>query len=129
MDAGSEISFVIGLLQFSASVFCEGLNVYMLCTKTEVFECIHYFVSLEIVMELSRLYVERLKDNKLKDVMHHQDYRAKNKGSKIKFMERSLFHKIARIIYKFIRSIYVSVIFYFVPFYILLGEFILTGSK
>ena len=78
----------------------------MLCIKTEVFECIHYFVSLEIVMELSKLYVERLKDNKLKEVMHHQNYRANNKGCNIKFLERSLFHKIARVVYKFMRSIF-----------------------
>ena len=114
---------MIGFLQFSASIFCEGLNVYMLCTKTEVFECIHYFVSLEIVMELSKLYVERLKDNKLKAVMEHH-YPAKNRGRDIEFKNRSLFHKTARIVYKFMRSIYVSVIFYFVPFYIFVGEFI-----
>lgn len=60
--------------------------------------------------------------------MHHQ-YPAKNRGRDIKFKNRSLFHKIARVVYKFMRSIYVSVIFYFVPFYIFFGEYMQMGSN
>lgn len=53
--------------------------------------------------------------NKLKKVMEKSPT-IKNRGKEIKFMERTTFHKLARIIYKAIRAYYVSVIFYFMPF-------------
>jgi hypothetical protein len=38
-----------------------------------------------------------------------------NSGPMIKFMGRSFLQKVARIIYKIIRSLYVSLFFYFFP--------------
>jgi hypothetical protein len=55
--------------------------------------------------------------------MFHEPLRLDKKGRYLKFSERSLFHKFARALYRFMRVIYVSVIFYFVPFLILAIEF------
>lgn len=66
-------------------------------------------------MEVGNLYFESLKNNYLKRVMHHAPI-AEIKGSTIKFSQRSCFHKLARIVYRFLRMVYVGVIFYFIPF-------------
>ena len=66
-------------------------------------------------MEIPKFYFESLGDNYLKTVCHHPP---KNviKGKDIEFMKRTLFHKFARMNYKFQRAVYVSVIYYMVPF-------------
>jgi hypothetical protein len=66
-------------------------------------------------MEVGNLYFESLKQNHLKGVMHHPPI-AEKRGDEIKFMERSCFHKFARIWYKLFRMLYVGVVFYFIPF-------------
>ena len=70
-------------------------------------------------MELSQIYQESLLDNKLEGVFH-KHIELDTKGKMNGYKDRTLFHKIARYIYKIFRTIYVSVIFYFVPFLILL---------
>ena len=50
-------------------------------------------------------------------------------GSSNLFRERSLFHKIARLTYKIFRAFYVSVIFYFVPFSVLILNFFFTQEE
>jgi hypothetical protein len=66
-------------------------------------------------MELSTIYFESLMDNKLKVIMHHPPKFEKHCRD-IKFGTRSPFHKFARALYKLFRCIYVSAIFYFIPF-------------
>lgn len=46
-----------------------------------------------------------------------------NRGRDIEFYDRRCFHKIGRIIYKFLRAVYVSYIFYLVPFTTILVSF------
>ena len=73
-------------------------------------------------MELNKIYLESLTDNTLKSMLHsHVNVEKSSKD--IKFSERSCFHKFARVLYKSTRSVYVSVIFYFVPFYVLYLNF------
>ena len=66
-------------------------------------------------MEVSNLYFEALKNNTLKPMMHHPP-ESTHKGSEIKFSDRTLFHKIARVFYRILRAFYVGVVFYFIPF-------------
>lgn len=66
-------------------------------------------------MEISNMYFEALMNNPLKVVMHHPptiDF----KGHAIKFRDRSCFHKLARLLYKLIRCLYVGLIFYYIPY-------------
>ena len=70
---------------------------------------------LEIILELTKMYLEALRDPYMEEALENH-IKAEKKGKDIKFMERNWFHKIARLIYKLIRLIYCSVIFYFVPF-------------
>ena len=95
----------------------------MLAYQHTVQHCIIHFVALEVIMEISNMYFESLKGNKLKEIMHHAPKCVKS-GKDIKFSERTLFHKGARILYKVLRSFYVSVIFYFVPFSVMYLQWI-----
>ena len=74
--------------------------------------CIIHFVALELIMELSKVYLESLTDNKLKFIFE-KEVKVINRGREIKFFERSLFHQVARFIFKMFRVIYLSFIFYF----------------
>jgi hypothetical protein len=69
-------------------------------------------------MEVKNLYFESLKNSKLKEVMHHPPKHT-NKGKEIKFKERPLFHKFARIFYMALRTVFVGIIFYFIPYSVL----------
>ena len=69
------------------------------------------------------MYFESIPDTKLKEVMHHPP-KASKKGKDIVFAERPLFHKFGRLFYKALRMFYVGVIFYFVPFSVLVVQFI-----
>jgi len=66
-------------------------------------------------MEIPKFYFEALGENHIKSIFHHPAIIEK-KGIDISMSERSTFHKIARVLYRGLRVIYVSVIFYLVPF-------------
>jgi hypothetical protein len=118
VEHGSEISYMLGFLQVFTGLLCEFVNIYMLAYQHTVQHAIIHFVALEVVMEISKMYFEALKSNKLKEMMHHRPHYEK-RGRDIKFSDRNLFHKIARVVYKVLRALYVSVIFYFVPFIVM----------
>jgi hypothetical protein len=123
VPGGSEISYLLGLLQVSTGLLCEFVNIYMLTYQHTVQHCIIHFVALEVIMEISNMYFESLKSNKLKEIMHHAPTQVKS-GKDIHFSERSCFHKFGRILYKVLRCFYVSVIFYFVPFTVMYLQWI-----
>ena len=75
-------------------------------------------------MELPKMYFESLSDNAMKGLVHHCKPKIVNRGKQIKFMKRSWFHMIARLTYKLLRAVYVSIIFYFVPFVVLFLNFL-----
>jgi len=60
---------------------------------------------------------------KIKTIMHHPPAVERRSGD-ISFASRSPFHKFARIFYKVMRAFYVSLVFYFVPFAVLLGQWV-----
>ena len=59
---GAEISFAIGFMQVVTSVYCEGINLYLLTFQHTVEHCIIHFVALEVIMEIPKLYFEALTD-------------------------------------------------------------------
>jgi hypothetical protein len=119
---------MLGLIQASTALLAEGINLFMLSYQHTVSHCIIHFVALEVIMELSNLYYESLLGNKLKPVLHKAP-KVEKRGKDIKFSERSLFHKVARIIYKSVRCLYVGFIFYFVPYVVLFLQWFLTPSS
>lgn len=87
-------------------------------------------------MDVSNFYAEAMMENKLKEFVEEADKPHRDmiedpvtgemrykKGSDMKFGERSCFHKLARMVYKLTRCLYVGVVFYFVPFTTLFMQF------
>lgn len=63
---GSEVTYILGLCQVCSALLCEGICIYMLSYQHTVSHCIIHFVALEVIMEVSNLYFESLKQNPLK---------------------------------------------------------------
>ena len=97
----------------------------MLGYQTEVELCIIHFVALEVILELSKLYLEALNEPELKHILH-QHYEVPIKGKDIKFRERPFIHQMFRVLYKVWRCLYVSIFFYFIPFFVYLVEFLVA---
>lgn len=106
-----------------SALFCEGICIYLLTYQHTVQHCIIHFVALEVIMDVGNLYFESLKNNYLKKVMHHAPI-AEICGRDIVFMDRTCFHKFARIFYKILRMVYVGVIFYYIPFTVMYIQWI-----
>lgn len=137
---GSEIAFILGIIQVFMAIICEAINVYLLTYQHTVDHCIIHFVALEVIMDVPNMYFEAMMDNKLKTFVHHEAkphrvmikgedgqmrYR---KGTDIKWSDRSCCHKVNRVIYKVLRCFYVGFVFYFVPYAVLYWQFFFATS-
>ena len=126
---GSEISYMIGFIQGSIALAAEIICVTLLVNQSKVDECIIYFISLKVLIEVSAFYFESLMHVKCVKVAHSPPVitRFQNKEGKegvntIIFSERSTFHKIARIAFKVLRGGFVSIFYYYYPFFVFFGE-------
>ena len=98
----------------------EFLNIYMLTYQHNIVFVLMEVVCLEIIIELPGWYMNSLVEDKLKArIFAHHHLPVERKGSEIKWKDRSLMNKVFRLIYRLIRGIYCSVIFYFQPFFTL----------
>ena len=120
---------MLGLLQVLIGLYCQVVNIYLLANQYNVKYCIMYFVMLEIILELTKMYLEALRDPYMEEALHKHPKILK-RGVDIKWSDRNCFHKIARFVYKCIRLVYCSVIFYFVPFsvYFISSQFAVAES-
>ena len=112
---GSEVAYCLGFIQFFTAISGELINIYMLSRQVTVRYCIIYFVALKVIMEVSNLYFNSLMNLKFKEIIH-QPPKVINRNRNLVFSDRSFFHKFARVFYKLVRGVYVSCIFYFIPF-------------
>jgi hypothetical protein len=62
---GAEISYAIGLIQVLTALLCEVINIVMLSYQHYVSHAIIHFVALEVIIEVSQMYLESLMDNPL----------------------------------------------------------------
>lgn len=99
----------------AAAVTAEGVNILMLAYQHTIADCIIFFAGLKVIMKIGDFYLNSLMDNPLEKVMD-KPVRIIHRGVDIKFSERTMFNKVARVIYKLLRGIYVGIIFYFAPF-------------
>ena len=122
-----KLAFALGAVQFLFAIVYELCNIIVLFSRVTVYFAISSYVALEILFLMQKMYFNKniLGDrlNLLKDVMLDCNApRITQRSFNTFFKERSMFHKVARINYKFLRGIYVSVVFYFVPFMFLFIE-------
>ena len=119
VNNGDKITFFIGVLQTFTSIGAEYINITLLCSMKTVERAIVRFVALQVIMEVPALYFESLQGFKIRGIMDTPP-KLVHRSSRIKFSDRSPFHKFARVFYKITRTIYVSIIFYYVPFAVIL---------
>ena len=122
------IPFTIGL---TLTIFCfvfEFINMTILFSKPNVFFTVGSYLTVGLLISLSEIYYSKTIGvdrtcvfNKIMDANHA--LMVVNKSSDIKWADRTLISKIQRVLYKFLRAIYASLIFYFVPFlYIIFNQ-------
>ena len=80
--ASSKIAFGIGFLQVSISFATEIVNLALLNSYKTVDKCIINFVTLGVVLDLTKFYYKALGDNKLKSVFD-KTVKKTNKGAEI----------------------------------------------
>lgn len=125
-----KIPVMCGAMQVFTSIFGQLVNVTLLLAHRTVEECIILFITLAIVLELPQMYsaalTTGLQENTgttvITQVCKHPVYKS-NAGRHIKFSDRTWFHKLSRIVYKFFRLFYVSIFFYFQPFICIIEPF------
>ena len=119
----SYMPFLIGFMQYSTAVLATLVNMYLLAYQKKIEKCIIYFVALEVVVELPRIYFESMHgDEKLFEVFNHK-VKVTKKGKDIKMSDRTHFGKVARVIYLFLRLFYVSIVFYCIPFAVMIFNY------
>ena len=94
-----------------------GIGIILLTFQHSVNHSIVHFIALHVIAEVSEFYFEALKGNNIILKGLEEFYpKFEKRGADIVFSERSGFHMVARVVYKVTRLIYVSCIFYFIPF-------------
>ena len=119
------IAFGVALSSFIVNILAEFINVYLLTYQHNVEHCIIHFVALEIIVEIPHILIGSLTESKLKSRIFSTTHALKvtNRGRDITFKSRSCCNKISRVLYRFFRCIYVSFIFYFQPFFVIIIYF------
>lgn len=100
----------------------------ILFSKTNVFFTVGSYLTVALLISISKIYYSKtigadsacvLNNIMEKDCALYVEH----KSSSIKFADRAFLNKIQRVVYKGLRAIYASLIFYFVPFlYIIFNQ-------
>ena len=116
------IAFGIALSSFIVNVLAEFINLYLLTYQHNVEHCIIHFVALEVIVEIPHILIGSLSASKLKSRIFADTHALKvtNRGRDIPFKSRSCCNKISRVLYRFVRCLYVSFVFYFQPFFVMI---------
>jgi len=115
------IPFFIAYCTLMINLTTELLNIFMLLYQHTIEHAIIHFVALEVIIEIPHFYSSALIDDKLKDKVFSKTHHLHkhNKGKDINFWkDRSLFNKWGRLSYIVFRVIYVVLIFYLQPFFV-----------
>lgn len=107
--------FAISLMQAFGGLFAEALNLFMVATRSDVKDCITFFIAFRVLSNIDDIYFESLTDFILRDAVK-EPLRWKRSHKQIKFRERSCGHKIIRITCSGLSCFYNSVYYYYMPF-------------
>lgn len=117
------LATLVPFVDLNINIIAEVLNLYMLLYQHTVEHAIIHFVALEIIVEIPHRYVDGLIDDKLKDLVFphgHHVLAVENKGREITFRSRTPTNKCGRFFYRAYRTLYVSFLFYFCPFIVIM---------
>jgi len=126
------IAFGLGVILLMFSMIFEVCNMVVLFSRSTVYFTIGAYITLEVLICLQTFYYKFViagdaNHNRLKDVYNDENQPKITRWNRtIDFNKRSCKHKIFRVWYKIIRGLYVSVIYYFVPFLFLYCQKFIT---
>jgi len=106
--------FVIALLQAFGGLLAEAISLLMLSIRTTVGDCITSFIAFKVLSSIDNIYAESLTDFALEEAVE-KPLIYKNDYKKIAFTDRSLSHKIIRIVWKSLDLFCHTVYYYFIP--------------
>ena len=127
-----DVAYCIALSSFAINVMAELINIYLLTYQHNVEHCIIHFVALEVIVEIPHILIGSMSADKLKQRIFSSTHslRVTERAKKISWSSRSCANKFARVLYKFVRGIYISFIFYGQPFFVMLFYFVyLEGGE
>lgn len=122
------IPFILGLLQAQMVTIIELVNLINICAQNNIMDIVMNYVALAVVAEFDDYIFEAVKrGDKMPELLekdmleievttsstvrHEEDVMIR-----CDFKKRSTGNKIARLIYKFCRLLYITVYFYFFEF-------------
>ena len=109
---------LIALVSLILIILGQSLNMYCLLTQPIMELVIVHAVALEIIVELPAIFMMSLNSDALKErIFSHSHLHVVKKGSDIIFQKRDFTNKVFRVTYKFLRAIFISLFFYFQPFW------------
>jgi hypothetical protein len=118
-------AWFIGFMQFTGGLFCEVACVLFLSTITETIFVIIKFIALGSIAKIDDFYAttlpeeNKIKKNKGKAIMETKNHRRLYNECD----ERSCGVKFLSGVTKVIKIFYASVVFYFIPYVIILAPF------
>ena len=86
----------------------------MLSTRSSVADCITFYVAFRVLSSVDNIYAESLSDFVLTEAVE-EPLIYEHDHKKIPFMERSLSHKIIRIVWRSINLFQNTMYYYFIP--------------
>lgn len=115
---GAQTAFLIGLAQYLVSVYCEIATTIVMVFASEVYQEIVIVLIIAVAIKLPDMYFQSFSNNELKKVCD-EELKVVVRGRFLPFSSRSSLNKVARMVYRVLRTLYVSLIYYFIPFAVL----------
>jgi len=119
--------FLFVLFSLFVLTCIEILNVFQLLFWSTVEFTVIYLMAFKIITWVPGLYYNSLLDDYLKEKLFKAYSTLQIDDKKIKWSDRDMGNKAGRFMYKFFRVIYVSIIFYFQPFILMIYYFLFVS--
>ena len=111
----------MGLIHLTFCFTFEFINMVILFSKPNVYLTIVSYITVNLLVDLSKIYYDKTVDSDQDDVVKNvfdEKNLLKNdsKNERKKYEKRGWFTKSTWYLYTFLRAMYASIVFYFVPF-------------
>jgi hypothetical protein len=127
---GEVIACTAGLMQVFICIIAIALNCYLICTYQYVLNILKHFLSLKVAIFIPNLLLASMTDagTTVAEVFK-EPLPITNHPSTIKWADRSCYNKFMRIVYKLLRGLQISVLYYFMPFYTMFIQSVLVAEQ
>lgn len=120
---------LIAIMQLLGAVFTEGVNLFLICTLSDLKEIIINLIAFGAISEIDDFYAKSQRNSFLRFLVTETRLNFQSIGNR-KFddlaINRLLPSKVCyHVLYKLIKMLYQAVYFYFVPFFVVLLSFVI----